>query len=580
MDIITTEVIARRFTAASAEMFATLVRAAFSPNIRERRDCSTAIFGADGQLLALTAIGPIHLSSLMGVVERLGARYPLDEMAPGDCFVTNDPYTGGGSHLPDITLISPVILDGEVVAFAANLAHHSDIGGRVPGSESADCTEIFQEGLRIPIVRLARRGEVQREVFDFLTLNSRRPTDREGDVLAQLAANRLGVGRTEAIFDKFGHREVLASIDNFLRHAEQRARTAVRAIPDGHYQNVDYLDNDGIEDRSVPLVVTVTVAGDRLRFDFTGTGPQVAGARNMTLSATLAGVYYAVKALLDPELPANSGTYRAVEVDAPVGCVFNAQPPAAVGDRSATGNVLGDLIFGAMYHAIPHRVCAGCGPYQGITSSGVDPRNGQYFVDYETFAGASGATSSADGRDAVRVHTSGAANLPVESLEQEYPMAVLRYELVTDSGGPGRQRGGMGTRREVLLLGEPQELSGRGLRQVEGANGLDGGADGTTGRFELRSGNHAAAKLPGSFSSLAARTGDTIVIETPSGAGFGDPLDRAPEAVYHDLQDHRISEAAASDIYAVRLAEGKVDVRATEALRQARRAKGPVPDER
>lgn len=566
-DTITVEVIGRRFVAASEEMFATLVRSAYSPNIRERRDCSVGIFDVAGRLVALSAIGPIHLSALMGVVENVKRRFDLRAIHEGDCYMTNDPYTGGGSHLPDITLISPVFHAGAIVAFVANLAHHSDVGGRVPGSESADCTDIFQEGLRIPVVRLVSEGTLQPDPVAFLTLNSRRPKDREGDINAQLAAIRTGVTRVQAIFDKFSEMTVIAAIEALLEHAAERTRAAIRKVPNGRYENIDYLDNDGVSDVLVPLKVALVVEDERIVFDFSGTSDQVAGARNMPLNACLAGVYYAIKALLDPELPANAGTYSTVEVIAPIGSVFNATAPAAVGDRAATGNILGDLIFGAMAKADPGRVMAGCGPYQGVIVSGRDSRNGEFFVDYETFAGASGATARGDGRDAVRVHVSGSANLPIESLEQEYPITVDRYELIEDSGGAGTYRGGLGTRRDITFLGDDVRVSGRGLRQTKGASGFFGGKDGRTGTFLLHPSSASPTRLNASFSGFAVEKGAQLRIETPSGAGYGDPFARDVRSVLKDIQDGRISPEHAKREYGVSTIDGTLDAVATEALR-------------
>ena len=569
-DTITVEVIGRRLVSVADEMFATLVHAAYSPNIRERRDCSVGVFDAGGNLIALSAIGPIHLSSLMGLVEKLMVEFPRDALAPGDCFMTNDPYVGGGSHLPDITLVSPVFHDGDLVAFVANLAHHSDVGGRVPGSESADCTSIYQEGLRIPVVRIVRDGELVRDVFAFLALNSRTPREREGDVRAQLAANRTGCERVEALFRTFGAPTVCAAITELLDHAERRVRTAIASVPDGVYTHEEWLDNDGVEARLTPMRVAVTVAGDRIRFDFSGTGDQVAGARNMTMLATLAGVYYAIKALLDPDLPVNSGYYRAIDVEAPRGCLLNAEPPAAVGDRAATGNILGDLIFGAFAKAIRERASAGCGPYAGVVASGHDPRNGLYFVDYETFAGASGALHDLDGRDAVRVHVSGSANLPIEAVEQEYPLAVLRYELLEDSGGAGEQRGGLGTRRDIMALGDDCRLSGRGLRFQEGARGEIGGRPGRVGRFVLHPDTERERSLDAAFSELTLARGDVIRLETAGGGGYGPPHARRTDRVLRDVLEGRVSARAARTEYCVEIDGGSIDEVATAALRTDR----------
>ncbi|MBI4183130.1 MAG: hydantoinase B/oxoprolinase family protein [Proteobacteria bacterium] len=573
IDRITTEVIAHRFLAATDEMMATLVKTAYSPNIKERRDCSVAIFDARGRLVALTAIAPMHLSSVLGMVENIVGRYPLASLRPGDVFLTNDPYVGGGSHLPDLTLANPVFVGGRVVAFVANTAHHSDIGGKAAGSESADCTSIFQEGIRIPPVRLMDADGLKQDILDIVLLNSRTPREREGDLKAQLATNAIGMRRVEAAFARFGAATVLAGIDAILDYSEARARARIAELPDGTYENEDILDNDGVNDRRVRLKVAITIKGDSIRFDFAGTDPQIAGGRNMPLIATLAGVYYAVKAIVDPTLPPNAGYFRAIEVSAPEGSVFNCRAPAACGDRGATGNILGDLLLGAFAKAAPERVMAGCGPMHGLIFSGLDPRRGEYFVDYETYAGATGGLADQDGKDSVRVHISGAANLPVESLEQEFPLTVGCYELVPDSGGPGAFRGGLSTRRDITIwAGEPR-LAGRGLRQTEGAPPLFGGAKGRTGSFVLDP-LGAARRLPGSFSELAIETGATVRMTTPSGAGLGDPLAREPARVLADVVSGKVSREGAARDYGVVIADGAVDPARTAARRARLRAPG------
>ena len=553
---------------------ATLVKTAYSPNIKERRDCSVALFDVSGNLLALTAIAPLHLSSLLGLVENVTQRHALDTLHPGDGFLTNDPYVGGGSHLPDLTLASPVFADGRVVAFVANIAHHSDIGGKVAGSESADCTSIFQEGLRIPPVKLLNRGALCGDIVEFVLINSRTPREREGDLRAQVATNAIGIRRVEDIFRRFGAEAVATGVAGLLDYSEARTRAEIAKLPDGAYENEDFLDNDGVEDRLVRLRVAITVEGETIHFDFSGSDPQIAGARNMPLSATLSGVYYAVKAITDPSLPPNSGYFRAIEVTAPEGCVFNCRPPAAVGDRGATGNVMGDLLMGALAKAAPDRVMAGCGPLHGLIYSGIDPRRAEYFVDYETYAGAAGAFADLDGKDAVRVHVSGAANLPVESVEQEFALTVGRYQLITDSGGPGRFRGGLSTRRDVTIWADDARLAGRGLRQTQGAPGLFGGAAGKTGRFVLHADSDGERRLPASFSELAIEPGATVRVETPSGAGYGSPLERDPARVLADVISGKVSADAASPDYGVVLDNGTVDAKKTVRLRRARRMEG------
>lgn len=553
VDAITAEVIAHRLRSCSDEMMATLVKTAYSPNIKERRDCSTGIFDAQGRLLALTAIAPLHLSSLIGTIESVLRRFPIERMRPDDAFVVNDPYNGGGSHLPDITMVAPVYSDSRVVAFVANIAHHSDVGGKVPGSESSDCTSIFQEGIRLPPVRLFDQGRLDQGVLDIILLNSRTPREREGDLKAQIATNLGGRTRVEEIFRRFGMATTLGGIEAWLDYSESRARAGIRKLPKGAFENEDFIDHDGLTARLVRAKVKVIVHDDRLTFDFTGSDPQMPGSRNMVWNATLAGVYYAVKALVDPDLPPNAGYFRTVEVIAPPGTIFNAKSPAAVGDRGSTGNILGDLIFGAFAQAVPERVMAGCGPLHAVTFSGVDPRRGEYFVNYETYAGASGAQHDQDGKDAVRVHVSGAANLPVEAAEHEFPLAILRYELIPDSGGAGRFRGGLGTRREVRSWARDGRLVARGLRQVAAAPGLFGGGNGRTGQFCMNGDGMPEEKLPATFSDFPIHEGQVMRLETPAGAGFGNAFERDPERVLDDVIAGKVTAEAARRLYGVAL---------------------------
>ena len=551
IDAITTEVIAHRLRSCSDEMMATLVKTAYSPNIKERRDCSTGIFDAQGRLLALTAIAPLHLSSLIGTIESVMERFPIDKMQPDEAFVVNDPYSGGGSHLPDITMVAPVYNEGRVVAFVANIAHHSDVGGKVPGSESSDCTSIFQEGIRLPPIKLFDKGQLNQAVIDIILLNSRTPREREGDLKAQIATNIVGCARVQEIFERFGTATTLGGIEAWLDYSESRARAGIRSVPNGEYENEDFIDHDGLTARMVRARVKVTVENEHMTFDFTGSDPQMPGSRNMVWNATLAGVYYALKALVDPDLPPNAGYFRAITVIAPPGSIFNAQYPAAVGDRGSAGNILGDLIFGAFAQAVPERVMAGCGPLHAITFSGIDPRRGEYFVNYETYAGASGAQHDQDGMDAVRVHVSGAANLPVESAEHEFPLSILRYELIPDSGGAGCFRGGLGTLREVVNWAHDGRLVARGLRQVAAAPGLFGGGNGRTGLFAMNPQGSAEQKLPATFSDYPIGEGQIVRLETPAGAGFGHPFEREPERVLGDVIAGKVSPTAAHDLYRV-----------------------------
>jgi len=555
-------------------MLVTLVKTAFSPNVKERRDCSAACFDVRGELVALSASAPMHLGSLMGMVANLLRRFPLESIQPGDLYLTNDPYVGGGSHLPDLTVTSPVFIDGQLTAFVANTAHHSDIGGKVAGSESADCISIFQEGLRLPPVKLMAAGELRRDIVDILLLNSRTPLHRQGDINAQIASNLIGVRRVEEIFGRFGRETVSAGIEALFAHSEARMRAAITQVTDGTYENEDFLDHDGVEPRKVRIKVAVTVSGDNIRFDFTGSDPQVAGARNCVMMATLACVFHAVKVVFDPELSPNGGFHRPITVTAPEGSIMNCVPPAPVGDRGRTSQVVGDLLMGALAKAVPDRVMAGCGSSQALLFSGYDPRRREYIVDYDVFAGGAGARADRDGMDAVRVHAAMADSTPIEATEHEFPLIVQRCEFIQDSGGPGKFRGGLGLRVDILVWADQGRLSGRGLRHGLRAPGLFGGQSGGAASYTMNPGTPEQKKLEAVFSERPLPPRTVIQVETPAGAGYGDPLARDPQRVLEDVVSGKVTVESARRHYGVVIHNTAVDLEATRAVRTGLERKG------
>lgn len=548
VDPIRAEVVARFLLAAAEEMGATLMRTAFSPNIKERADCSTAIFDAAGEVVALAQRVPIHLGSMVGAVDEIRKRYREQDIRPGDMFIANDPYTGGGTHLPDINIIAPVFLGRRIVAFVANIAHHADVGGMVPGSEAAVCTSIFQEGIRIPPVRIRREGELNRDVLDLILLNSRTPAERVGDLQAQFAANTVGMRSVLQLFDRYGPKETQAAVAAYLDFTEKRFRAAIERLPRGRFEAEDFLDGDR-EGEVCRIRLALTVGKGRLDFDFTGSGPQLAAARNIPYRALLATVYTVAKSLLDPEVPANAGYYRTLTIKAPPGCVVGPVPPAAVGCRSISASVLGDVIAQALSRAMPKKSLAGCGPHQLYVLSGTDPRTGAYFVNYETLAGGYGARAGRDGVDGVRVHASGSSNLPVEALEHAYPFRVERYALRDGSGGAGQYRGGAGVERDYRVLADDIVVSLSSERQHVPAQGMMGGRDGATGAFVLNPGSAEARSLPAAAADLRLARGSLFRICTPGGGGYGDPRGRSPSAVERDLREERVAPAQAREIY-------------------------------
>jgi N-methylhydantoinase B len=548
VDPIRAEVVARHLLATSEEMGATLLRTAFSPNIKERADCSTAIFDAQGQLVALAQRVPVHLGSMVGIVEAFRARYPLDEIRPGDMFAANDPYSGGGSHLPDITVIAPVFVGERIVAYVANIAHHADVGGMLPGSEAAVCQTIFQEGLRIPLVQIMRAGKANRDVLDLIALNSRTPQERLGDLRAQFAANVVGSRGVNVLFDRYGEAETAAHIAAYLDFTEKRFRAAIDQLPPGTYVDEDALDGND-EGSTVMIRLSLTVGNGRLHFDFTGSGQQLNTARNIPYRALLATLYTVTKSMLDPEVPANAGYYRTLTLHAPAGSVVCPEPPAAVGARSISCGVLGDVIAGCLSQAIPEKALARSGPHHLLVLSGTDPRTRTYFVDYETVAGGMGARAQRDGMDAVRVHASGASNLPVEALEHAYPLVIERYALREDSGGDGTYRGGLGVVRDYRILGDNIQVSLSSERQHVAAQGMHGGMPGIPGEFVVNPGRPDEKKLPSAAADIPLPCDSVLSIRTPAGGGFGKAEHRDRQLIERDLREGRISTEHARRTY-------------------------------
>jgi N-methylhydantoinase B len=571
VDPITVQVIGNALLSIAEEAGTVLRRASYSTNIKERADCSTAIFDGTGRLIAQAEHIPIHMGSMAGAVGRLSGRIPGYEhltVRPGDVFITNDPYAGGGTHLPDITMVAPVYVGDAIVGWSANIAHHSDVGGHVPGSNSGDSSTLFMEGLRIPLVKIVDRGTVVDDVLAFVLLNSRLPEERYGDLLAQQSAAAIGAQRFLELHEKYGSDVVEAASGDLLSYAERRLQLAVAAVPDGEYTFTDWLDPDREGEDRIAIVATVKVDGEQIALDFEGTGREATVAVNVVRSALEATVFYALKAALDPGIPANGGFFDAVEITAPEGSILNPRQPAPVAARTDTCQRVVDAIFGALAQALPDRIPAGS--HSSITYVNFSGLGDDFYVYPEVIAGGAGARPEADGLDAVQVHITNSSNLPIESLETEYPLLVEAYELVPDSGGAGLRRGGLAIRRDIRIVGPGAEFSAHADRQSMPPAGYAGGADGTPGRFTVRPGQPDEAVLPGGrVSGVALREGDIMRVQSPGAGGFGSPLERDPMAVLGDVLDGRVTPAAARDAYGVVLSPtgDDIDVDATAALR-------------
>ena len=534
LDPVTVEVIGAAMSSIVEETGETLIRASHSTNIKERRDCSTALFNAKGETLCQAEHIPIHLGSFIELVPHIMKRYRAEDIRPGDAFIGNDAYEGGGTHLPDIVLAEPIFVDGRFVAWTVNLAHHADFVDR-------GHAHIFQEGLRIPPVRLYRAGELQNDVQDLILLNCQVPRERLSDLRAQMAANRVGVQRFQSLCAKYGTDTVLGAGEALMDYAERKMRAAIAGMPDGTWRFEDVFDNEEIKS-NLPLSVEVTVKGDAMSLAFDAPD-QVRAGINMTYTALLATVYYVVKSVLDPSIPPNAGLARPLAIAAREGSILNCTHPAAVNGRLQTCQRIADLVMGALAQAIPERVMA-CSNSACTVAYFIGQRvhDKSLWVYLETIGGGSGARAHKDGLDGVHVHTTNTSNLPVEALEIEYPLRLLRYELVADSGGVGQYRGGMALRRVYQATHDCRvrvDIS----RQRSQSWGLQGGGPGAHGRVECGPGT----EFDGDSAVLAA--GQWFAIVTPGAGGFGLPARRDPDAVARDLAQGVISPEMAREAY-------------------------------
>ena len=543
LDPIRLEIIANGLRSIADECFVALMRSAYSTNIKERKDHSIAIVDRTGRLVVQAALTlPIHIASMSGLMGCVLEKFAGD-IEEGDIFVANDPHTAGGTHLPDINYAMPIFIDGEIVAFVCNIAHHADIGGMVPGSMAGGMSEIYQEGLRIPVVKLFRRGVLQTDIMDILLLNVRVPRERRGDHNAQIASCNLGARRFNEVVETHGLDDVLTAFDEIIIRTGQRMRAAISGIPDGTYKFEDFMDGDGISALDIPIRVALTVSGNKIDLDFAGTSPQVAGNINTTMNAVQASVCYALIAVLDSDMPSNQGVLDAVDITIEPGTLLNCVFPAPVAARAHACQRAVDVVLGALAQALPELVIAAAnGANTTAVFSGVDPRSGSPYLYLETLGGGMGARASKDGKDGVQVHITNTSNLPVESIEQEYPLRVEEYSLVTDSGGAGKYRGGMALRRVLKPVDHDCVFNGAGERFRHQPWGLFGGEPGGSGRFLLRDAD-GERRLDDKPGEVRITSDVRIVIETPGAGGYGAPGDRATEAVALDARSGKFSDA-------------------------------------
>ncbi len=511
------QVFKNRFVAIAEEMGVTLNRTAFSPNIKERRDFSCAIFDRKGDMIAQAAHIPVHLGSMPLSVKAAIESCP---MAEGDMVMLNNPFDGG-THLPDITLVVPVYTGGDEPDFyVANRAHHADVGGMTAGSMPLS-TSIFQEGIIISPLKIVEKGEIDRKLMGFLLTNVRTPVEREGDFAAQIMANLTGVARTGELVDKYSLETVNLYAASLNDYSEKVTRAAISAIPDGSYEFEDFMDGDGVASERIRIAVRLEVEGDEALLHFAGCDPQVSGSVNAVYAITLSAVLYVFRSLIREEIPTNAGCLRPLKVVTHKGTIVDANFPAAVaGGNVETSQRIVDVVLGALAQALPEAVpAAGQGTMNNTTIGGIDERDGRPFAYYETLAGGVGAGAGNHGESAVHSHMTNTLNTPIEALEYSYPFQVTEYSIRKGSGGRGRFNGGDGLVREIRLLSDA-EVTVLSERRELPPYGLFGGGPGGVGRnLVIREGKERT--MPGKFSERLNK-GDVVRIETPGGGGYGE----------------------------------------------------------
>ena len=554
-DPIAMEVFSNRLLSITEDMGNTLIRSSFSTNIKERKDCSVGLFDAAGRLVAQASHIPLHLGSLMGAVRAVLQAFPIEQMREGDAFICNDPFLAGGTHTPDIAVVTPVFIEGQARYVAANVGHHSDVGGPTPGSISGGATTIFAEGIRIPVTQLVRAGVLDDGLLNLIAQNSREPEERVLDLKVQIASNERGARLVQGLVAQMGLTAVIAATEDLLAYTERRLRNRIRAMTDGSAQFTAFLDDDGLGGDPVPITARVTVEGERLVIDFAGSAPQARGAMNVAESALRATVYYAVKTLLDPGLLPNQGLAACVEIRAPEGSIVNPRFPAATGARSITCNKIARALFGAFAELLPpeRAMAASLDSVPVIIFSGERRLRDGTFVYLESMGGGVGARHNADGMDGVHVHVTNTSNLPAEALENEYALLVDEYALVNGSSGAGRHRGGMGIARQIRATRDGVIFSARSDGHRAGAPGLFDGLPGGTARLLRNPGTAQEEELSSKAANLVLKAGESVRLETPGGGGFGAPAERDPRALAADIADGRLTVEAAQRDYGAAL---------------------------
>jgi N-methylhydantoinase B len=562
IDPVTLTVLGNAFVNICREMGVTMTRTAFSPIFNEGLDFSCVLFDRRGNMIGQAEFCPAQIAASLFIVRWTLEELGTDAFEPGDVVLHNDPYRGG-AHIPEHSVMRGVFHEGELFGFVANVGHLAEIGGKAVGSFAADATEVFQEGLRIPPVKIVKRDENDLELWRLIMANHRTPRGTWGDLNAQIGSLRVAERRVLELLDRYGRRFVDEAADELMDYSERWMRAEIAAIPDGVYEFMERMEDDGVVDRPVTFHVTVTVRGDELVVDWTGTDPQVRGPINATYGVTAGATYNAIFHLTDMGIPKNSGAYRPIRIIAPPGSAVNVvYPGPSVGGNTETHPKLADMVVAALAPALPDRVAAAEGGTAcNFLFGGFHPRTGDYYANYHLEGGGWGAKSYDDGNDAIVVKNGNCRNTPVEIFETRYPLRVLEYSLIPDSGGAGRMRGGLGTRR-IMRVEQGAEVTVNALfdrtKPGFGAYGLEGGQKGGPGAVLVKRAGESDFRTfsevfgtvsPSKFTNIVLHGGDEVLIASPGGGGYGSAHERDRGRVSEDVAQGFVSEAAAHEIY-------------------------------
>jgi N-methylhydantoinase B/oxoprolinase/acetone carboxylase alpha subunit len=559
IDVVTLEIIQSALVAGCEEMAEAMMRTAYSPIFAEGRDFAIALFDREGQMIAQGTGCPSQLGAMPMLVEWSLYDVGLDNIHPGDVLMHNDAYRGG-THLPEFTMIRPIHVGDELVGFAANIAHHVDIGGKSAGGFPGDATDVFMEGFRLPIMKLYERGEPNRDVWRVYLANTRLPVNAYGDLHAMYSSLLIAQRRIVELVERYGVETYLGALDEALDYSERLMRAEIRNIPDGVYLGSEVMEDDGVsDDGPFEIKVMVVVDGDDMVVDFTGSARQARGPINCPLGVTASGTYNGLLQLTDPAIPTNSGCFRPIRLIAPPGTIMNVKSPGACyGGNTETHNRVVDVIHNALVGAIPDRAAAPTGSTCcNLTYGSLDPDTGEYSANYQWDAIGWGGSDRHDGNSAIIAPGGNSRIQSIEVIENRFPWLVHSYGLRPDSGGPGRHRGGLGTVRELEAT-RTMQINGLSDRFIYPARGLEGGGPGATGEFMIRRAGSdewkpvtedSGAKSPSKFADVTVYPGDRVRFSTPGGGGFGDPADRDPEALRADLLAGYVSAEAADTSY-------------------------------